>query len=163
MQAASQVLGSQGLALASNEVQISLLHRNIEHNGVLAAARRLGVTLIAYSPQRSGILTGKFHDDPSRIRAVSPLQRRLLGLNDAGLARTRPLIEELRAIAHAYGASPGQVALAWLVQFYGDTVVAIPGASKPHQAEQSAAATHLRLTDKELRRLDAASRAPAAR
>jgi aryl-alcohol dehydrogenase-like predicted oxidoreductase len=89
LEQASQVLGSQGMALASNEVQISLLHRNIERNGVLAAARLLGVTLIAYSPQRSGILTSKFHDDLSRIRAVSPLQRRLLGLNDAGLARTR--------------------------------------------------------------------------
>jgi aryl-alcohol dehydrogenase-like predicted oxidoreductase len=93
---------------------------------------------------------------------LGAMQRRLLGLNDAGLARTRPLIGELRAIAHAYGATPGQVALAWLVQFYGDTVVAIPGASKPHQAEQSAAAMNLHLTDKELARIDELSRKAGA-
>lgn len=158
MEKASQVLRSQGLTLASNEVQISLLHRKVERNGVLDAARRLGVTLIAYSPLRSGVLTGKFHDDPSRIRAVSAVQRRLLGLNEGMLARTRPLIDELRAVAHAYGASVSQVALAWLVQFYGDTVVAIPGVSKPRQAEESAAVMKLHLTNKEVERIDEASR-----
>jgi aryl-alcohol dehydrogenase-like predicted oxidoreductase len=87
MEQASDVLRSLGRALASNEVQISLLHRKIERNGVLDAARRLGVTLIAYSPQRSGVLTGKFHDDPSRMRAVGAMQRRMLGLNDVSQAQ----------------------------------------------------------------------------
>ena len=158
MEQASDVLRSQGLALASNEVQISLLHRKIERNGVLEAARRLGITLIAYTPLRSGILTGKFHDDPSRMRAVPAMQRRVLGLTGKALARTLLLIDELRDIARAYGATPSQVALAWLVQYYGDAVVAIPGASKPRQAEESAGAMNLRLTDKELARLDEASR-----
>jgi len=125
---------------------------------VLEAARRLGITLIAYTPLRSGILTGKFHDDPSRMRAVPAMQRRVLGLTGKALARTLLLIDELRDIARAYGATPSQVALAWLVQYYGDAVVAIPGASKPRQAEESAGAMNLRLTDKELARLDEASR-----
>jgi aryl-alcohol dehydrogenase-like predicted oxidoreductase len=158
MEQASQVLRSQGLALASNEVQISLLHRTIETNGVLEAARRLGVTLIAYTPLKSGILTGKFHDDPSRMRSVNAVQRRMLGLTGKTLARTLLLIDELRDVARAYDATPSQVALAWLVQYYGDTVVAIPGASKPRQAQESAGAMSLRLTGKELARLDEASR-----
>ncbi|MGP3920588.1 aldo/keto reductase [Nonomuraea sp. 10N515B] len=158
MEKASEILRSEGLALASNQVQISLLHRKIDRNGMLDAARRLGVTLIAYMPLRSGLLAGKFHDDPSRAAGAGLVQRRMLGLNDKGLARTRPLIEELRAIAQAYGASPSQVALAWLVQFYGDTVVAIPGASKPHQAEEISAVLDLRLTDNELTRFDDLSR-----
>lgn len=49
-----------------------------------------------------------------------------------------------------------QVALNWLITFYGDTVVAIPGASKPHQAYEAAAAVELKLTGKELERLAAA-------
>jgi aryl-alcohol dehydrogenase-like predicted oxidoreductase len=158
MEKASRLLRSYGLSLTSNQVQISLLHRNIERNGVLKAARRLGVTLIAHTPLKSGILTGKFHDDPSQIRSVNAMRRRLNGLSDKTLTRSRPLIDELRAIAHAYDVTPGQVALSWLVRFYGDTVVAIPGASRPRQAQESAGAIELRLTEKELDRLDEVSR-----
>jgi aryl-alcohol dehydrogenase-like predicted oxidoreductase len=49
-------------------------------------------------------------------------------------------------------------ALSWVISFYGDTVVAIPGASKPAHAKDSAAAMDLRLTPKELTRLDEISR-----
>jgi aryl-alcohol dehydrogenase-like predicted oxidoreductase len=162
MENASERLRSQGYVLASNEVQISLLHRKIESNGVLAAARRHGVTLIAYTPLKSGILTGAFHADPDRVRRVGPVRRRLIGLNEQYLERTRPLIEELRAVAQAYDVTPGQVALSWLVTFYGETVVAIPGASKPNQAKENAAVLDLRLTDRELARLAEVSRRTGA-
>ncbi|MCI2420187.1 aldo/keto reductase [Saccharopolyspora sp. K220] len=158
MERASEVLRSYGLALASNQVQISLLKRDVERNGVLATARRLGVTLIAYSPLRSGVLTGKFHDDPALVKAMPRIRRLLSGLSERALVRTAPLIDELRAIAEAHGASIGQVALSWLISFYGNTVVAIPGATKPHQAKESAAAMNLRLTDQQLTRLDELSR-----
>jgi aryl-alcohol dehydrogenase-like predicted oxidoreductase len=68
------------------------------------------------------------------------------------------LIDELRAVAKAFGVSVSQVALAWLIQFYGDTVVAIPGASKPHHAEEGAAVMKLHLATKDLERIDEASR-----
>jgi diketogulonate reductase-like aldo/keto reductase len=68
------------------------------------------------------------------------------------------LIEELRAIAGSYGVTPGQVALNWLITFYGDTVLAIPGASKPRHAKESAGAMAFTLTEKELDRLDELSR-----
>ena len=104
---------------------------------MLAAARGLGVTLIAYSPLAQGILTGRYHDDPALARALPwpPLASRRRGplLTPEGLARTAPLIAELRAVGEAHGASAAQVALAWLVTHYGDTVVAIPGASRPNR------------------------------
>jgi len=81
------------------------------------------------------------------------------GFTRNGLARTAPLVEELRAIGKAHGVTPAQVALAWLISFYGDTVVALPGASKVRQAEEAAAAMAIRLSDKELSRLDELSRA----
>ncbi len=162
MEQANQVLRRHGLTLAANQVQISMLNRDIETNGVLETARRLGVTLIAYSPLASGLLTGKLHDDPTRLRSM-PLPRRLLsGMNATALARTTPLIEELRAIGQAHGATPGQIALAWLTTFYGDTVVAIPGASKPHQARESAEVLDLGLTESEVTRLDELSRPRAS-
>ena len=134
---------------------INLLDRRVESNGVLAAARGLGVTLIAYSPLAQGILTGRFHDDPALVRALPWGRRSRLGpasrfLTPEGLARTAPLIAELRAVGEAHGASVAQVALAWLVTHYGDTVVAIPGASRPEQAAATAAAMDLRLTEAEM-------------
>jgi aryl-alcohol dehydrogenase-like predicted oxidoreductase len=149
MERAAAVLASEGLALSSNQIQLNLLHRDAETNGVMAAAKRLGVTLIAYSPLRSGLLTGKFHADPERIARIKPIRRRLSGLNAALLERTRPLVDGLNSIGAAHGATAGQVALAWLLHQYGKAVVAIPGASRPEQAAESAAAGELRLSGRE--------------
>ncbi|RIQ20589.1 aldo/keto reductase [Jiangella rhizosphaerae] len=153
MKRAHAVLAEYGIPLASNQVQISLLERRVERDGVLAAARRLGVTLIALAPLHTGLLTGKFHDDPGLFRDVRRIRRRLAGFSSATLARTAPLIDELRTIAAAHGATVSQVALAWVTSYYGDTVVAIPGASKPRHAEESAGTMALRLTERELDRL----------
>ncbi|GLW05344.1 oxidoreductase [Microtetraspora sp. NBRC 13810] len=161
MEAASRILASYGIALAANQVRVSLLDREIERDGVLDAARRLNVTLIAYSPLKTGLLTGRFHEDPARVKALPVMRRRFGGYDAASMARTAPLVAELRAIGKAHGVSATQVALAWVIGFYGDTVVAIPGASKPHQAEEIAAAMHLRLTEKETRALEEVSRAVA--
>lgn len=160
MTTAYETLRAEGVPLASNQVQISLLHRHVERNGVLDAARRLGVTLIAYSPLAGGILTGRYHDDPAQVATV-PKGRRWTGrgaYGRAGLARTRPLVDELRTVAAAHGATVAQVALAWLVTYYGDTVVAIPGASRPHQATEAAGAMRVALTDAEVGRIDRLSR-----
>jgi aryl-alcohol dehydrogenase-like predicted oxidoreductase len=64
-----------------------------------------------------------------------------------------PLIDEMREIADAHQATISQVALAWLITCYGGTVVAIPGASKPHHTEQAAAAMKLTLSTQETQRL----------
>jgi aryl-alcohol dehydrogenase-like predicted oxidoreductase len=153
MEAAHAALAEHGISLATNQVQINLLHRNIESNGVLDTARRLGVTLIAYSPLREGILTGKFHDDRSLFANVPRLRRTVMRMSDKTLDRSAPLIDGLREIAAAHRATISQVALAWVIQNYGDIVVAIPGASKPHHAEEAASAQKLSLSDEELRRL----------
>ena len=61
--------------LRQNQVSINLLDRSIEQNGVLEAARELGITLIAYAPLRAGFLTGRFHDDPQALRRTHWLRR----------------------------------------------------------------------------------------
>jgi aryl-alcohol dehydrogenase-like predicted oxidoreductase len=150
-------LAARGITLASDQVQVSLAHRTIERDGTLETARRLGVTLIASSPLRSGLLTGKFHEQPELAAAVPRFRRSIGGFTPKGLARTEPLIRELREIGAAHGVTPSVVALSWVISFYRDTVVAIPGASKPAHARDSAAAMDLRLTRKELTRLDEAA------
>ncbi|GGH82589.1 aryl-alcohol dehydrogenase-like predicted oxidoreductase [Pullulanibacillus pueri] len=155
---AYETLKAQGLTLASNQVKISLLDRNIETNGVLNMARKLGVTLIAHSPLGSGILTGKFHENKDLINTLSPLRKMLGRYSSRKLERTAKLVSELTAIGQAHGISATQVALNWLITYYGETVVAIPGASKPHHAEANASAMSVRLTESELQRIDELSR-----
>ena len=155
MARAHEMLEKRGLPLAVNQVHYSLLHRKIETDGVLDAAKELGVTIVAYTPLASGLLTGIYHKDPALLKQ-KPFFRRM-GLRRR-LERSRPLVEALDEIATEYDANPAQVALNWLINFQGQTVVAIPGASKVHHAEQSARAMKFKLSDEELARLDELSR-----
>jgi aryl-alcohol dehydrogenase-like predicted oxidoreductase len=112
MERAHATLAERGIPLASNQIQINLLHRKLEHNGVLETAQRLGVTLIAYSPLASGMLTGKFHDDRSLVAGMPLLRRLFNGFTNRRLDRTAPLIDGMREIAVAHDATVSQVALA---------------------------------------------------
>lgn len=158
MRRAHAALKARGLPLVSNQVKYNLLDRRIERNGVLSAAKELGITIIAYSPLEQGILSGKFHRDPSLLAKVRGSRRFMPAFRKSRLPRTQPLIDELERIAKAHGASCTEVALAWLVSLHGDTVVAIPGASKVSHAEENAAAMRLSLARAELDRLDDVSR-----
>ncbi|MGB2896847.1 MAG: aldo/keto reductase [Anaerolineales bacterium] len=151
MRRAHKALQKRGLPLAANQVQYSLLHRKIETNGVLDAAKELGVTITAWSPLASGLLTGKFHKDPE-ILNKTPLGRRMQLRRE--IERSRPLILALEEIASEYDATPAQIALNWLIHFQGDAVVAIPGASKVKQAEENARVMKFRLSNEEMTRLD---------
>lgn len=154
MRKAHAVLGQHGVPLASNQVLYSLIDRRIESNGIMAAAKELGVSIIAYSPLGQGILSGKFHEDPSRIASLGGGRRRTKQFSPASLERSRPLVEELKKIAQAHGVTPSQVALNWLANFHGDTVLVIPGASKKRQAEENCGSTAFTLTPAELQRID---------
>ncbi len=159
LEKAHAALAKRGIPLASNQVRISLLDRSIEANGLLEVAKRLGVTLIAYSPLAQGVLSGRFHDDPGAIASVTRMRRMSGSINPGTLERTRPLVEELKRVAAAHGATASQVALNWLVSRWGDTVVAIPGASRPSQATEAAGAMGFALSRAELDSVDMASRA----
>src|SRR5512136_3189881 len=125
MRRAHAALAKRGIPLASNQVRYSLVARGIESNGVLAAARELGVTVIAYSPLGQGILSGKFHADPALVRSRPGPRRYMSSFGPRGLERTRPLVDELQRIAAARAVTPSQVALSWLLHFHGETIVAI--------------------------------------
>ncbi len=158
MRRAHDRLATMGLPLASNQMRYSLIDREIERNGVLDAAKELGITIIAYSPLSQGILTGRFHDGDD-IRSKQGPRKWLRRFKTVGLAATRPLVECLRAVAATHDCSPAQVALAWTVQMHGTSIVAIPGASSPSQAASNAAALTVRLSPEELAELDEKGRA----
>lgn len=156
MRRAHEALSKRSLPLASNQMHYSLLNRNIENNGVLDTAKELGVTIISYSPLDSGLLTGKFHKDPELLSSL-PLGRRMRFRN--AVEKSRPLIDLLDGIAQGHDVTISQVALNWLVNFHGDTVVAIPGASKPQHARESAGAMNFNLTEDEMAQIDETSQA----
>lgn len=155
MRRAHAALAKPGLPLASNQVEYHLLNRQIERNGILEAAEELGITIIAWSPLASGLLTGKYHRDPDKL-SQTPFGRRFMLRRN--IDRSRQLISALEEIAAKRDVTPAQVALNWLIHGQGETVVAIPGASKVHHAEQSAGAMDFRLEDEEMDRIDQLSR-----
>ena len=151
MRRAARQLQKHGLPLASNQVRFGLLDRSIERNGVLKAAKELGVTIIAYTPLASGLLTGKYHKNPELLEKKSFFWRSQLR---RGLEKSRDLVSALEEIGARYNATAAQAALNWVIHARGDTVVTIPGVTKVSQAKESAGAMRFKLTDEEIARLD---------
>lgn len=157
MRRAHAALAKRGFPLAVNQMEYSLLHRNIETNGVLETARELGITIIAYTPIAHGLLSGKYHKDPALLARQSGWRRMLIRRR---IEPSRPLVSAMDEVAARHNVTVAQVALNWVINFNGDTVVAIPGATKVRQAEESAGAMKFRLSGDEMARLDELSRKP---
>ncbi len=157
MRRAHDALARRSIPLASNQVRFNLLDREIEHNGVLAAAQELGISIIAYSPLAQGLLSGKFHANPDLIK-LRPGPRRLQKrFRRAYLEKTAPVIERLRTVARKHDAAPASVALAWVTHVHGNSVVAIAGATKVRHAEANAAALRVKLSPDDLVELNGAT------
>ena len=158
MRKTHEVLQANRLALTSNQMRFNLLDRSIEFNGVLDYARQNKITIIAYSPLAQGLLTGRFHEQSGLIRKRSGFRKYLPAFQARSLGRISPLITVLREIAEEHKLTSAQIALRWVIQFHGETVVAIQGASTAKQAQLNAAVMDFELTAKELEVLDNTSR-----
>jgi aryl-alcohol dehydrogenase-like predicted oxidoreductase len=148
-----QTLQKLGIPLATNQVRYSLLDRKIESNGVMDMAKKLGITIIAYSPLEQGIVTGKFHDNPELLSNIG-FRKYNSQFKPAGLEKSRPVVILLKELATKYNVTPSQVALNWLIHYSGDTVVAIPGATKEIHVEENCGAMSFRLSDADMLSLD---------
>ncbi|WP_314225724.1 aldo/keto reductase [Streptomyces zaehneri] len=141
--------------IAAVQSEWSLFSRDIEAQ-VVPAARELGVTLVAYSPLGRGFLTGSFADADQDLTA-DDFRRQQPRFTGDNAAVNGALLDPIRAIAQAHGATPGQIALAWVQQrsqVHGLSVVPIPGTRKPTRVEENAAATAIELTPEELASLE---------
>jgi aryl-alcohol dehydrogenase-like predicted oxidoreductase len=146
-QAAEAALGGPVL---SNQVRYSLVDRRPEEL-LLPWAQDSGRLIIAYSPLGQGLLSARYDagNRPGGVRAANAL------FLPENLSRATELLDALRAVASAHGATPAQVALAWVIR--RPNVVAIPGASSVAQLERNAEAGDLELTDEDDERLTGAS------
>ncbi len=148
MQRAYTVLAKYDIPLASNQVEYSLLDRRIEKNGVMQRANELGIRIISYSPLAKGILTGKYSSEnpPPGIRG-----RQYSGI----LKKIQPLLKLMTEIGQDLGGkTQAQIALNWLIC---KGTMPIPGAKNARQAEMNAGSLGWRLSEDQVKSLDAAS------
>jgi aryl-alcohol dehydrogenase-like predicted oxidoreductase len=153
MKNAWEALDKKGIPLASNQVLYNLLNRKIESNGVMETAKKLGISIIAYSPLAQGLVTGKFHDNPELLKNIG-LRKYSSQFKPDGLEKSLPVVKFVKELAMKYNVTPSQIALNWLINFHGSTVVAIPGATKENHAKENTGAMSFRLSDEDMDRLD---------
>lgn len=149
-------LQKYGIPLATNQVRYNLLDRKVESNGVMDRAKKLGITIIAYSPLAQGLVTGKFHDNPQLLNNIG-LRKYSLQFRAQGIEKSRPVIDLLKKLAIKYNVTAAQVALNWIIQYNGDTVVAIPGATKEIHVRENLGALGFRISDEDMASLDKVS------
>jgi aryl-alcohol dehydrogenase-like predicted oxidoreductase len=141
------------------QTEYSLWARDPEAE-LLPVLRELGIGFVPYSPLGHGFLTGALRS-PADIpdddwRKTNP---RFVG--EAFEANLR-LVEEVRALGAEVGATPAQIALAWLLA-QGSDIAPIPGTRRVARVEENTAADAVVLTADQLARLDALTPATGAR
>ena len=149
MQQAHDLLAQYEVPLAVNQVRYSLLTRQIEQNGILEVARKLGVIILAYSPLAQGLLTGKYAPDSTkRVTGARKLDPKF---SAQGLSKIEPLITQLRQLGEKYQKTTVQVALNWLIA--QGNVIPIPGAKNARQAKENAGAIGWQLSAEDVEQL----------
>jgi aryl-alcohol dehydrogenase-like predicted oxidoreductase len=143
--------------LTAYQMEYSLWSREAE-SGVLETCRSLGIGFVAYWPLGQGFLSGK-------VRSVADLaaadrRRRSPRFTDENMRHNAALLYPLERVAQRVGATPAQVALAWVLS-RGPDVVPIPGSSSPAHLAENAAAADLRLSSEDLAELEDAFPAEA--
>ena len=140
-----------GAPVLSNQVRFSLVDRRPLPEMIPWAAGHDRL-VIAYSPLGQGLLSARYDaasPPPGGVRAMNPL------FLPENLEKARELLGALRDVAGRHGATPAQVALAWVIS--QPNVVAIPGASSVGQLEHNAAAADLELSPDDQAQLDGAA------
>ncbi|MFM5885772.1 MAG: aldo/keto reductase [Novosphingobium sp.] len=135
--------------------EYSLWQREVEAE-ILPTLRELGIGFVPYSPLGRGFLTGAITADT--VFDKSDFRARLPRFQQDAVAANQALVDLVRAIAGPLGATPAQVALAWLLA-QGDDIVPIPGTTKLARLEENLGSIDLSLSAESLTALDAASRA----
>ncbi|HET6948937.1 MAG TPA: aldo/keto reductase [Acidimicrobiales bacterium] len=135
--------------IAALQSEWSIFSRDIEDE-IVPLCRALGIGLVPYSPLGRGLLTGA-------VASLDQLQsddfrRTLPRFQGGNLDHNLSLVAVVRKVAEARGATPGQVALAWLAA-QGDDVVPIPGTKRRTYLEDNVGALGVTLTPDDLDRL----------
>ena len=133
--------------------EYSIWFRNPEKE-ILPTLEELGIGFVPYSPLGKGFLTGKIDQnakfDSTDFRSILPR------FTPEALKANQALVELLQKIAQSKKATPGQIALAWLLA-QKPWIVPIPGTTKLHRLEENIGAAIVELTPDDLRNIEAAA------
>jgi aryl-alcohol dehydrogenase-like predicted oxidoreductase len=140
------------------QIEYSLISRGVE-DGILPTCRELGIGITAYGVLSRGLLSGRWQADqelaPGDFRGFSP---RFQGDN---LAHNLTLVEALRSIAEQRGATPAQIAIAWVLSRGGD-IVPLVGARRRDRLAEALGALDVALSTDDLAAIERAVPAGAA-
>jgi aryl-alcohol dehydrogenase-like predicted oxidoreductase len=138
-------------SISDVQIEYSLMSRGIEA-AILPATRQLGIGITAYGVLSRGLLSGRVPAGGAKgdIRTI-----RMPRFQEGNLEKNLRLVDALRAIGKAKGASPAQLAVAW-VRSRGPDIVPVIGARRREQLKEALGATELALNADDIARIDAA-------
>ena len=142
--------------MAAIQTEYSLTERSVEHNGVLQACEELGIGFVPWGPLGQGFLPGTMDvnaqstfDPKNDLRATFPRFSPMVMTNN------QPIIELLKTFGAKKGATPAQIALAWLMA-QKRWIVPIPGTTNGDHLRENLDALKVQLTSADLREIETA-------
>jgi aryl-alcohol dehydrogenase-like predicted oxidoreductase len=136
--------------ISALQSEYSLFSRDVEDD-ILPTLRELNIGFVAYSPLGRGFLTGRWKsvsDMPEGDTRAARFPR----FEEENLRKNLELVERVKEIATEKDATPGQLALAWVLA-QGDDIAPIPGTKRRKYLEENVAAADLTLTSDDLKRI----------
>jgi aryl-alcohol dehydrogenase-like predicted oxidoreductase len=140
----------QPVAALQNEY--SLWWRAPETNGILQACDELGIGFVPYSPLGKGFLTGAMSKDTTL--GEGDFRKTVPRFSPEAMEKNEAFVDLLRRVAADKGATPAQIALAWLLA-QRSYIVPIPGTTKLHRLEENLGAIRIEMTRKDIEAIDA--------
>jgi aryl-alcohol dehydrogenase-like predicted oxidoreductase len=136
--------------IAALQSEYSLWTRDAEGE-ILSTVRELGIGFVAYSPLGRGFLTGKIRSVDQF--AANDYRRTSPRFLEDNFQQNLRIVKEVEDVARESGATPAQVAIAWLLA-QGEDIVPIPGTKSLSRLEEDVAAVDLHLSPDQLTRLE---------
>jgi aryl-alcohol dehydrogenase-like predicted oxidoreductase len=131
--------------------EYSLWWRAPETNGILEACDELGIGFVPYSPLGKGFLTGAINKDTKL--AENDFRRNVPRFSPEAIEKNVAFVDLLKRVGREKGATPAQIALAWLLG-QRPYIVPIPGTTKLHRLEENIDAVNVQLLPADLRQID---------
>ncbi|GLQ89485.1 aldo/keto reductase [Dyella flagellata] len=131
--------------------ELSLWTRDVEENDTLATCRKLGITLVAYSPLGRGFLTGAI-TSPDDFEA-DDFRRNNPRFQGENFARNLELVKQVEMLAAEKACTPAQLALAWVLA-QGHDIVPIPGTRRRSRLDENIGTLDVKLSQQELESID---------
>ena len=135
------------------QTEYSIFSRDIEQD-ILPTCRKLGVSLVAYSPLGRGMLTGRYASTADRPSEGNDFRAQMQPrFQPDNFASNLKLVEKVKAVAADNGCTPAQVALSWVIS-QGEDVVVIPGTTRLANLQSNLQSLDCPLSDQDLEKLD---------